>query len=346
MPKVSVIVPVYNVEQFIRRCIDSILRQTFTDYELFLIDDGSTDSSGLICDAYAEQDKRIRVIHQENQGQAAARNHGVAAANGEWVCFIDSDDEVHAQMLELLYHAITDGHVGISMCSVAEGDSVPESFSSPRGEKYAVHTVDQDYLDMLYDQGGHRCWIVCGKLIRTEIVRNIPFTAGRIYEDNAVACRWLYEAKKVADIDEQLYYYRVNPNGTTKSAFSLKRLDYLWALEEIIKFFKKIRYRRLQKRFCTNYVRAAVSYYWIVRNEFRLSDRQDEIAKGMRRVFWKNMGLIEFPDGYRLQAYDIMFPRVMRFYWMAQEGKRVYRDAGVTGIIEKVRHHLRGRKEK
>lgn len=345
MPKVSVIVPVYNVEKYIQRCIDSILTQTFMDYELLLIDDGSTDSSGLICDAYAEQDNRIRVIHQENQGQAAARNHGVAAANGEWVCFIDSDDEVHAQMLELLYHAITDGHIGISMCSAAEGDSLPEDFSSPRGERYAVHTVDQDYLKMLYDQGGHRCWTVWGKMIRTEIVRKIPFTTGRIYEDNAVVCRWLYEAKRVADIDEQLYYYRVNPNGTTKSSFSLKRLDYLWALEEILEFFKEIRYRRLQKRFCAIYVKTAVDDFWKIRNEWDKHDRTDVIAQGLRRVLRNNIGWIDFPEGYQLQAYDIMFPRMMRFYWMAQKGKKVFRDAGVAGITETVLRRL-GRREK
>ena len=138
MPQISVIVPVYSAEKYLHRCVDSILAQTFTDFELILVDDGSPDNCGAICDEYARKDSRVHVIHQENQGQAAARNYGIEAATGEWVCFIDSDDEVHAQMLELLYHAITDGHIGISMCSAAEGDSLPEDFSSPGKDKKSI----------------------------------------------------------------------------------------------------------------------------------------------------------------------------------------------------------------
>ena len=101
MPKISVIVPVYNVEKYLRECLDSILVQTFTDFELILVNDGSQDSSGAICDEYAGKDKRITIIHQENQGQAAARNNAIAIAKGEWIHFVDSDDVIHPQMLEI-----------------------------------------------------------------------------------------------------------------------------------------------------------------------------------------------------------------------------------------------------
>ena len=102
MPEISVIVPVYKAEAYLHACIDSILSQTFSDFELILVDDGSPDGCGAICDDYAARDSRVRVIHQKNQGQAAARNHALAAAKGEWVCFVDSDDAVHPQMLECL----------------------------------------------------------------------------------------------------------------------------------------------------------------------------------------------------------------------------------------------------
>ena len=101
MAAISVIVPIYKVEAFLHRCVDSILAQTFADFDLVLVDDGSPDGCGAICDDYAARDSRVRVIHQKNQGQAAARNHALAAAKGDWVCFVDSDDAVHPQMLEL-----------------------------------------------------------------------------------------------------------------------------------------------------------------------------------------------------------------------------------------------------
>ena len=100
MPEISVIVPVYRAEAYLHACIDSILSQTFSDFELILVDDGSPDNCGAICDDYAARDSRVRVIHQENQGQAAARNRALAVARGDWVCFVDSDDTVHPQMLE------------------------------------------------------------------------------------------------------------------------------------------------------------------------------------------------------------------------------------------------------
>ena len=100
MPMISIIVPVYKAEQYLRPCIDSILAQTYTDYELVLVDDGSPDNCGAICDEYATKDSRVKVIHQRNQGQAAARNAAVKMALGEWICFVDSDDVIHPQMLE------------------------------------------------------------------------------------------------------------------------------------------------------------------------------------------------------------------------------------------------------
>lgn len=105
VPKISIIVPVYNVEKYLARCIDSILEQTFSDFECLLIDDGSPDCSGALCDEYAHKDNRIHVIHQKNAGVSAARNRGLDAARGEWICFVDSDDWCAKDMLSLLYGA-------------------------------------------------------------------------------------------------------------------------------------------------------------------------------------------------------------------------------------------------
>ena len=115
MPQISVIVPVYKVEPYLRRCVDSILAQTFTDFELILVDDGSPDNSGAICDEYAQKDARVHVIHQENGGLSAARNAGIdwvfAHSDSQWLTFVDSDDWVHPEYLERLYHAVLEHNV-------------------------------------------------------------------------------------------------------------------------------------------------------------------------------------------------------------------------------------------
>ena len=131
MAAISVIVPIYKVEAFLHRCVDSILAQTFADFDLVLVDDGSPDGCGAICDDYAARDSRVRVIHQKNQGQAAARNHALAAAEGEWVCFVDSDDAVHPQMLECLRQAAAGSGAAMSMCRMLEAPEIPEDFFAP-----------------------------------------------------------------------------------------------------------------------------------------------------------------------------------------------------------------------
>ena len=120
MPEISIIVPVYRAEKYLNACVDSILNQTYSDFELVLIEDGSPDQSGAICDEYAQKDDRVRVIHQPNQGQAAARNHALPMTQGKWLCYVDSDDAIHPQMLEHLHRAAEKSGAGISMCQFLE----------------------------------------------------------------------------------------------------------------------------------------------------------------------------------------------------------------------------------
>lgn len=336
MAKISVIVPVYNVEKYLQRCVDSILSQTFPDFELFLVDDGSLDGSAVICDEYSEADCRVRVIHQKNQGQAAARNHAVFQAVGEWICFVDSDDVVHPQMLELLYVAAEGNNAELSMCAAIEGDYLPSDFYTEKEVKPMVKKIDEEVLSNLYNTGEHYCWVVWGKLIRTEIVRKIFFTEGKIYEDNAVVCKWLYKAKKVVCLQEQLYFYMINPDGTTKSQFDLKKLDYLWALEEIIRFYKRVGYTKLRRKFCTEYMITAVNYLWKVQGELHKQDIANEIGKRMQTVYLKNLGFIKLPANYKEYAYDAMFPRGMRLYGLAKSGLTILNADGLFVFVNKV----------
>ncbi len=345
MPEVSVIVPIYNAGEYLTACIDSILNQTFDDFELILVDDGSTDDSGASCDTYAEIDRRVQVIHQENQGQSAARNHAIEQAKGEWLCFVDSDDVVHPQMLERLYCAAIEGQANISMCSAVEASYIPKKFFEAYGElSFTSIKMDEQRLISIYDDGAHRGWIACAKLIRKEIVQNNPFTVGRIYEDNAVVCRWLVEAKTVSNVDDVLYFYRVNPQGTTKSEFRLKNLDSLWALREIASFYGALDYETLKARFCSAYMRTASSYYWRVLNELSQPVEAADLKKQMCQMMRANHKYINLTKPQRLAVKEVLYPRTMHLYWLCQAAVRTVKENGIAGLAKKIYTRLRGGK--
>lgn len=257
-PEISIVVPVYNVENYLEECLESILTQTFQDFELILVDDGSIDKSGEICDAYAKKDSRIRVIHQKNQGQAVARNEGVQLAKAEWILFVDSDDVVHSQMADFLYKSIRKTKANVSTCMRLEKEIIPENFHKLFDFQCDIREVDEDELLNLYKQDSDVYWALFPSIIKKEIVEKIKFEHGKIYEDNALSCQWLYEAKTVAIIPHTMYFYRINPTSTMHSSFSLKQLDYLWALRTQIEFFVSIKYKKLVNIICKEYIGATL----------------------------------------------------------------------------------------
>ena len=339
MPKISVIVPVYKAEAYLHACIDSILGQTFADFEIILVDDGSPDNSGAICDAYAAREEKIRVIHQENRGQAAARNHAMGLARGEWICFVDSDDLIHPQMLQLLYDAAQKGNCGISMCRMLEAVELPGSFLAPQREAFTVVPMDEENLLRLHDVDAYPGWVACAKLIRREYIEHHPFTPGRVYEDNAAVCHWLYEAKQMAMMDMQLYFYRGNPDSTTKKAFSLKRLDYLWALEEIISFCTKAGFLTLRQRFVDRYAEAAAGDYRVVKNELDRPDAARKIKRDARRMIRQQD--LKLTKWQFEQLFDGMHPKLVRLYYPAEAVVRTLKEKGLSGVVGKIAQQLR-----
>lgn len=336
-PEISVIVPVYKAEKYLHRCIDSILEQTFTDFELILVDDGSPDMSGEICDEYARRDARIRVIHQPNQGQAAARNHAIEHAHGDWICFVDSDDLIHPQMLEHLFHAAVTNDVQISMCGAIESDEIPSDFFTPKDTSFSIARMDEDGMLDLYENGEHRYWIVCAKLIRKEIVKNIPFTADRFYEDNAVVCRWLHEAKQVANTKTAFYFYTINPNGTTKGGFDLKKTDFLWALDQQLCFYKSIGSTKLYKYVADTYFLCAPIYYRKVKKELANHKAANSIKRNLRRVYNDNKKCILLSHSQRLEVLGVISPITARVYNVMY----IIKHNGIKGLLQKVLNKIR-----
>lgn len=254
---ISIIVPIYNAEKYLKRCIGSILEQTFEDFELILIDDGSPDNCGRICDIYSEKDRRIRVFHQKNQGQAAARNHAVQEAKGKYVCFVDADDVIHPQMIEVLYKAISGNNVQISVCGAFEGSDLPESFFGKKAYNVQILNINEEELLRLY-KGKYVYWVPWAKMIEKSIVLKYPFPEGRKYEDNAVVYKWLCNSREIALCDGELYFYFVNNSGTTKSQYSLKVLDCLLALKEQADYYRKIGNYRMLQEIVPRYVKESI----------------------------------------------------------------------------------------
>lgn len=240
MPTISVIVPVYKVEPYIHQCIDSILAQTYTDFELILVDDGSPDNCGMICDEYAKQDDRIRVIHQENQGLSAARNAGIDIAKGDYLTFIDSDDLVKENYLERLYQLLIEYHAELSVCdmySFQDGEEI--SGKTDSDEERISLMAGRDACLSIYRMDGRVPVMACGKLYSAKLFTDIRYPVGMIHEDDATTPKLLYRAKRVVIASDKLYGYRTRPDSITGRAFTAKRFDSITAVQSCVDFFQK-----------------------------------------------------------------------------------------------------------
>ncbi len=235
MISISVIVPVYNVQSYLRECIESILDQTIDSFELILVDDGSTDESGRICDEYEEKDKRVRAIHKLNGGLSSARNAGLDAAKGDYICFIDSDDRVTKEYLEKLYGAVTGENADVAICDI-EASRLTNTFMQNGG----FARMDQsDAKRWLYDMRSREyvlMVIACNKLYSKELFCGIRYPVGRIHEDEFVIGQIIDRIHTAIFVDERLYLYRDNSFGITSKAnrLNVRHLDAVCALEERI----------------------------------------------------------------------------------------------------------------
>ena len=318
---ISVIVPVYNAEKYLGRCIDSVLNQTFKEFELILVDDGSKDSSGNICEKYAERDQRIKVIHQENQGQAAARNRGVFNAIGEWIMFVDADDMIHRQMLEYLYRAVDSIKVKLAVCKVIEGEKCPIDFGSNQEYKCIEVRVDETRLLQFCTEDHNDAtdnyvyWIACGKLIHRSLLEQFPFKKGRIYEDNAVVFKWLYGAGSIAACNNLMYFYYVNNSGTTKGNQNICKWDWIWAWKEQVKFYKKIKYSKMVDAAEKRFIRVAMREY----ENMKKYPKNKKMEGKLRRIIVKFLFLernhIKFSREEMLDIVTRLYPSQIQFLW-------------------------------
>ena len=228
--KISIIIPVYNVEQYLRNCIESVINQTYTNWELILVDDGSPDRCGEICDEYAARDKRIQVIHKENGGQAQARNRALDICKGDYITFLDSDDFLHVDYIDYLVRSALKTNADIVQCDYVRGSDT----TFPILNKSIIEETFDNHSIFLSEKANV---IVCGKLYRREILLNNRIKEGRYYEDDFTTWKWYYTANKIVVSNRVLYYYTVNPNSTMAGHRKKPSFDFMDAYKERIAFF-------------------------------------------------------------------------------------------------------------
>lgn len=224
MKTVSIIVPIYNVEDYLARCVDSIIIQTYPALEIILVDDGSPDGCGAVCDKYAAQDERIRVIHKKNGGLSDARNAGLDIASGEFVFFVDSDDWIAPDTIEVLMSHMEDSVdivAGSSVdVAVIDGEVLHKCYSVPLGEKLVMDRRAAMKDNLL---GGWAAW---NKLYRRNLWTGLRFPVGRINEDEAVLLHVLHCCNCVIQVGHPTYYYFLRQNSITTASFSEKKMDW------------------------------------------------------------------------------------------------------------------------
>lgn len=239
MEPISVIIPVYNVEKYLDECLRCVTAQTYTELEIVLIDDGSDDGSPRICDEWAERDGRVKVIHQENRGVAAARNVGLSAATGELIAFIDSDDLVHKSLLKTLYDAVTEDGTDIAVCSFerfGNGDA-PDLYSDVNGQRRAENARTE--LEKGTQISRSELW---GKLYRKKVFDGVRFKEGTVYEDTAVLPYLLLNSERISILTHKLYFYRrIQSFGIMNSGISVRKLCVFGLYRDHIRLYRGLK---------------------------------------------------------------------------------------------------------
>ncbi len=234
MSKISIIVPIYNVEKYLERCVDSLINQTYRDIEIVLVDDGSPDGCPAMCDEFAKADPRIKVVHKQNGGVSSARNAGVDNATGDLIAFVDPDDYVEYDFLEFLYSLMTQNDADISACGVLE--VYPSGKTSMQWDDKTLTVFDRrEAMErMCYNEGFYiTLW---DKLYKRELFEGVRFPDGKLFEDTGTTYKIVHNANKIVMCHEPKYYYVMAPNSITTSKFKMSKLDYVEMADNMAEF--------------------------------------------------------------------------------------------------------------
>ena len=312
MPKITVVVPVYKVERYLSRCVDSILTQTFSDFELVLVDDGSPDNCGKMCDEYEKCDKRVHVIHRENGGLSAARNSGIEWAltysDSDWITFIDSDDWIHKQYLELLLKAANDKKVNVVIGTFVRTDGEKE-LSEDITCSVGVYDSEEYWM-----KNQTNATIACGKLYQKEDFHELRYPEGKLHEDQYTTYQILFKNSKIAVIEEPIYYYFINTEGITKSQWTPRRLDILEALTNQIDYFSSHHYNEAYRWAAWCYLDAICDHMRAIRESGQHQEYIPKLKKNLRTGIRQYKKLLSLSYRSSFRFYKYAYPLQAKIY--------------------------------
>lgn len=284
-PLISVIVPIYNTEKYLRECIESIQRQTYSNLEIILVDDESIDHCPAICDELALKDHRIKVIHKENGGAADARNVGTLQANGEYIIYIDSDDWIHIDMFQILYEALRKTGAQAASCEYQTDKYRIQRIKRTEisCESCIAYQITEKYLYQKMKNGP------CAILLPAQVCKANLFPQGRLYEDLFTTYRFFWSCPKTVCVDPPLYFYRDNPDSAMHRAYTPRMFDEIDAVEEIVDFAKREAPTLLPAAYSRKFSAYAQVFRWIPaeQKDEELSKKQDELWKFLVEYRWK-----------------------------------------------------------
>lgn len=302
---ISVIIPVYNIEKYIFKCLSSVASQKYTNLEIIVVDDGSTDNSGEICDMFAAGDNRIKIIHQKNAGLSAARNAGIDASKGEYIGFIDGDDYIDKMMYYEMIHIIEQNDADMVICDY---ESVDENGNVLTKQAYLNEKIisGKEGLELLQVKGWADYVVVFNKLYKRKLFNDLRFVTGIINEDTEIAHKIFSKCKKIAITDKRFCYYVKRKGSITNSALSVRNLDVIEALCNRFEFYEKNDYTEF-----LNDTFVIIRDLYEIRKYIATSTHNDknrikEIDKMVKAVYnsryvsktFKNTLLVCFPEMY------------------------------------------------
>lgn len=230
---ISIVIPVYNIENYIEKCIKSIVQQTYENIEIIIVDDGSTDSSGTLCDQLGRNDKRIIVIHKENGGLSDARNKGIDRASGKYICFIDGDDFIAEDFITTLYNSLKNNNADLAVCEFDYIDNNGKRINHPIDSGALRILNTHDAIQILLQQKPYSN-SACGKMFKLADFDNIKFPYRRLYEDTATVYKLFLKCNKVVFTAKAMYYYVWRNQSISKSGFSINQMDGLYYAELMV----------------------------------------------------------------------------------------------------------------
>lgn len=314
MPKITVIVPIYQAEKYIRSCIDSVLSQSFTDFELLLVDDGSPDNCGKICDEYSEKDNRVKVIHKKNGGVSSARNAGIDWAvnnsQSEWLSFIDSDDTIEPDFLKKLYEAASES--GVDFCSC---------YFSDQTQKFPVAFAKGGYEVMSPEQlfvAQKGAYSVVTKLFNKKLFNDLRFDETLFSEDSFLTYKLMFMTSPVCSVNSFLYNYnKDNDSSETRSTWNPKKLDEVRSHIEMVDFFNANNYKAALKHELKVLEWVTCSQI----NKMKQLDVKDAASRRFLHDTLKDVVRISRNNNIDISVktnptiYEFLYPRLMWIYW-------------------------------